>query len=208
MTSINKVEKLAFRKVKPTKRNIPYNAQSKYQDYREYLKEDFNGRCGYCDSYYGIVKKDYHIDHFVPKRVFEKFNTHKHLLNDYNNLIYTCPSCNRSKSGKWPSENPDVALTEKGGFINPCLDEYGEFFFRADNGGILVEEDNFVAVYIYKELSLFLNRHQITWKIEKLIELLNCQTFSEESSPKDLLIKELMHYLMKHFEIGNYKDAK
>ncbi|MEU2237719.1 HNH endonuclease, partial [Streptomyces vietnamensis] len=104
--SLKTSKKTIFRKNTPMKRIVEYVAEADYKSYREFLKEDFKGRCGYCDSFYGIVKKDYHIDHFVPRRLIKKFITHKHLENDYTNLVYSCPSCNISKSGKWISENP------------------------------------------------------------------------------------------------------
>lgn len=199
-----KKDVLLFREKKPIKRNIPYEKDSKYQDYREFLKEDFGGRCGYCNSYYGIVKKDYHIDHFVPKRIFKNLSTHSHLLNDYSNLIYACPSCNKSKSGKWPSEDPDITICESGGFVNPCSDEYDTLFYRNGQGEIIYREDNNTADYIHRELKLFLSRHQIAWKIETLMGLIRKHGTNQEpneESVKDKLTSELMHYLGKHFEM-------
>lgn len=189
-------KKYLFREKKPKKRYIPYEKDSRYQNYKDFLIEDFGGRCGYCNSYYGIVKKDYHIDHFIPQRIIKKYSTHSYLLNDYSNLIYACPSCNRSKSGKWPSEDPDIITCESGGFVNPCTDEYDALFYRSSQGEIIVREDNNNAHYIHKELKLFLRRHQIVWKIETLMGLIK-----EKGTIQDELIIELMQNLEKHFEM-------
>ncbi|QEL71856.1 MULTISPECIES: HNH endonuclease [unclassified Bacillus cereus group] len=201
-----RIDGVPFRANKPTKRKVTYDKDKKYQDYRSFLKEDFGGRCGYCNSYYGIVKKDYHIDHFVPKKVFEKLGTHDHLINDYENLIYSCPSCNRSKSGKWPSGNPDVIIYNDEGFVNPCSDDYDTLFYRDNQGKIIVKGHNKIGEYIYRELKLFLGRHQTVWKIETLMDLIKIQ--NQEQTPKpgsELLANELMVYLNQHFEMDKLK---
>jgi uncharacterized protein (TIGR02646 family) len=192
---------ILFRKTTPQKRVVDYNPGAEYKSYRKLLKEDFKGRCGYCDSYYGIVKKDYHIDHFVPRKVFEKLDSHKHLENDYSNLIYSCPSCNISKSGKWISEHPDISIVNEEGFVNPCSEEYDALFYRDGNGAIQPIENNKTATYIHKELKLFLIRHQTAWKIESIMELVEEAEVNPNPSDKDLLIKELVNNLRKHFEM-------
>jgi len=197
-----RVKQSTFRKKCPIKRVLTYNPEVNYKSYRKHLKEDFEGRCGYCNSYHGIVKKDYHIDHFVPRKVFEKFPTHLHLDNDYGNLIYSCPSCNRSKSSKWLSEDPDIAIVNGAGFVNPCTEEYDKLFFRDENGAIYPVENNTVAEYIHQELSFSLTRHQIAWKIESLIDLVEkSNSGSQNNDPKDILVIELLAYLRKHFEM-------
>ncbi|WML42642.1 HNH endonuclease signature motif containing protein [Neobacillus sp. PS3-40] len=201
VVDINTPVKLKFRNATPIKRVVEYDADSNYKKYRSFLKEDFNGRCGYCDSPFGIVKKDYHIDHFIPQFIINKFPTHLNLLNDYSNLVYSCPSCNGSKSDKWPSEHPDIPFLNEEGFINPCSELYDSLFYRDEKGAIYPKEKLKTAAYIFKELKLYLRKHQTVWKIEELISL-SKKAINEETSDSRLeSIKELLGYLEEHFEM-------
>ncbi|MDC0764749.1 HNH endonuclease [Brevibacillus sp. AG] len=196
------LNRFKFRLQTPQKRNIAYQADVLYTQYRKELKEDFKGRCGYCDSLFSIVKKDYHIDHFVPRRVLKKFPGHAHLIHEYNNLIYSCPSCNGSKSGKWPSEHPDEFIKGEQGFVDPCQDAYGDLFFRDNEGKIHPNNTQFpVASYMYRELKLYLETHSVVWKIEQLMNLI--KAFSPEGiqANKVELFEQLQIYLNKHFEM-------
>lgn len=193
--------KVKFRDATPKKRIVAYEQDSTYKKYRKILKEDFHGRCGYCDSPYGIVKKDYHIDHFVPQFIINKFPTHVRLLNDYTNLVYACPSCNRSKSDKWPSGHPDKPILNEEGFVNPCDEQYDSLFFRDNSGAIHKNGDSKTSEYIYKELKLYLKKHQIVWKIEELITLSKKVINERDIEPELSMFKDLLTYLEEHFEM-------
>lgn len=139
-----------------------------YNSYKQYLKKDFNSRCGYCDSIdrldtYSAV---FHIDHFVPKKKFEKV----YSVNDYGNLVYACPSCNRYKSDKWISMNPKVKIIDNKGFVDPCSQEYSNLFLRDESGKIIPTND--LSKYIFDELHLYLKRHELIYKLEKLEKII------------------------------------
>ncbi len=125
-------------------------AYRNYRGYKKYLIKDFSNRCGYCDgsdTWHGGYKY-YHIDHYQPKDQFPELKT------TYSNLIYACPTCNLSKSNKWP------------GFLNPIYDDLNAHLNRDEEGVILgntVEGKNVV-----KELNLHLERHAVIWKLTKL----------------------------------------
>ena len=55
--------------------------------------------CAYCEEY---CKGD--VDHFRPKARYP------HLVYEWTNWVLACPTCNNSKSDKWPS----------GGYVDPC----------------------------------------------------------------------------------------
>lgn len=129
---------------------------SNYKSFKSYLVEDFNNRCGYCDShdkFFGGLK-NFQIDHFKPHSI-AVFASLKH---EYSNLVYSCQSCNRAKSNKW--EDVD-------GFIDPCDEEYDNFISR-DNNGKIKYNDTEQGKFIYSNLNLFLRRHEFLWLIEKL----------------------------------------
>ncbi len=135
-----------------------------YQGYRKYLEIDFNKRCGYCDT-----RDDYmhfHIDHFAPKTIFPKYKL------DYNNLVYSCPYCNLSKSDKWPMKkqfNPSHDGIK--GFVDPCSQEYDKHLIRDANGQIKSRTE--LGKYMVKEMKLYLKRHQYSWIFEKIEDTLD-----------------------------------
>lgn len=141
---------MSIHKIKP-QRTFSRELQ-KYTSYRRYLKDDFFNNCGYCgdgDNFYG----SYHIDHFKPQSI----PIFAHLHNDYNNLVYSCPFCNLSKSDTWLTAN---------GFIDPCDIQYDTHLSRNSKGQIVpltLSGEN-----MYKHLKLYLIRHELIWMIEKL----------------------------------------
>ena len=128
-----------------------------YTSFKPYIREDFNKRCGYCDDldlFHGGVR-GYQIDHFKPHSI-EEFEDRKQ---EYSNLVYSCPFCNRAKSNKWE---------DKDGFIDPCDDKYDNHLFRDSRGQILYQTKQ--GEYIHTNLNLHLKRHELLWMIEKLKE--------------------------------------
>ena len=129
--------------------------EKNYKNYKEDLRGDFNQRCGYCDDwdYYYGGKRIYHIDHFKPHSI-SKFLPLKH---EYSNLVYSCPFCNISKSNKWQDIN---------GFIDPCNKEYDNHIKRDNSGKIIYISSQ--GEYIWKNLKLYLRRHELLWILDKL----------------------------------------
>ena len=154
---------------------------ARYTAFKPYIRDDFNKRCGYCDDldvYHGGAR-GYQIDHFKPHSI-EAF---KHLKEEYSNLVYSCPFCNRAKSSKWKEED---------GFIDPCEDEYDEHLARNDRGKIIFKTPR--GQYIYKNLNLHLKRHELLWMIERIIqqkeELLFFKSALENTHPRYIEIIE------------------
>jgi len=128
---------------------------TRYTFFKPYIREDFNKRCGYCDDldiYHGGVR-GYQIDHFKPHSI-ARFSA---LKEDYNNLVYSCPFCNRAKSNKWKDID---------GFIDPCDTEYDNHLRRNNRGKIIAITNR--GEYIHKNLNFHLKRHELLWMIEKL----------------------------------------
>ncbi|WP_373072223.1 HNH endonuclease [Sulfurimonas sp.] len=126
-----------------------------YGAYKPYLRENFNKRCGYCDGLdvYAGGSQGFQIDHFKPKKLFPDLET------EYENLVYSCPYCNRSKWDYWRDDK---------GFIDPCSDLYSETLYRNDKGQIKYYDGCEQGEYIHQKLKLDLRRHELIWIIEKL----------------------------------------
>lgn len=126
------------------------------------LAKDFENKCAYCDDYdkYSGGYDAYHVEHFAPK---EKF---KELEFTYDNLLYSCPYCNISKSNKWVGNRANENIVGDKGFIDPCTDDYYKHLQRDEEGNIVYT--SLVGKYMYEELKLYLKRHRILYNLEKV----------------------------------------
>lgn len=128
------------------------------------LIKDFHNCCAYCDDsdIYSGGSNNYHVEHFAPK---DKFPELKYI---YDNLLYSCPYCNISKSNKWPSNNSSANIVNDIGFIDPCCADYYKHLARNKNGSIVFLSE--LGKYMYFELKLYLKRHEIIYNLEQINE--------------------------------------
>ena len=151
---------LKIRRAKPLR--TCKKAYANYRSFKEYLREDFNLRCGYCDAadHYSGGFRAYQIDHFAPKKLFPA------LKNEYNNLVYSCFYCNNGKSDHWPSSKSNVTVISDKGFIDPCKDEYDNHLHRDRNGNILPKTN--LGKFMHRQMNMGLMRHSLLWKLDEL----------------------------------------
>lgn len=136
-----------------------------YKSYKKFLKRDFHNRCAYCNTWDFIMEPlGFAIDHYVPRKTFK--NIDKTFDNNYNNLMYVCPKCNREKSDKFKG-NIDNLEIQNELFYNPIEKDYNEIFFRNEFGGIDSEEKK--AKEMMKELKLYRPLYNFAWLLEQLI---------------------------------------
>jgi len=158
-----------FRNKTPKRRENAPNRQD-YKSHRKNLKEDFGGRCGYCDDTDFFKTRSFAIDHFVPKA--PKDFIHDIEPNFYYNLVYACSFCNGAKSNKWITRDASIHNDGKQGFIDPTNGEYTNLFKRDKEGTIICNGVNTeLSEYIIRELKLWYPVHRITWRIEKLNQM-------------------------------------
>jgi len=201
-----------FRKRIPRRRNVVKIARH-YSEHRKNLKEDFNHRCGYCDSHDGFRRAHYEIDHFIPKKylkeTFTKPEEYKDKEQEYSNLVYACRSCNNAKRNKWPTKSMDVCHKDNVGFIDPCKSEYDDQFDRKDNGEIIAITE--LGKWIYKELNLSKPEHRIIWlldEINKTIHEIEKMIINKPAGNRKKLeeihYKLLLNYHKFHNELMEY----
>src|SRR5437660_4231724 len=67
-----------------------------YASYRPWLRDEFSFRCVYCllREQWGRVRAVYAIDHFLAVA------HHPTRVTDYDNLIYSCITCNTAKGDR------------------------------------------------------------------------------------------------------------
>lgn len=147
---------------RPARRNVP--AQQKYSLYRQDLRQDFIGTCGYCgDDDERADPSTFHIDHFAPKKRFPELEL------TYANLVYACRFCNVSKSNHWIGAEPHVPNDGARGFVDPCSDDYDAHLGREGSGRIVAKTD--LGRYVIRRLHLDLLRHELLWRARKAREL-------------------------------------
>ena len=86
----------------------------RWRQFHDYLSSVFYELCAYCEE-----ETAGEIDHFRPVSKCPE------LVYEWSNWVFACPTCNRQKSNKWPSE----------GYIDPCAgdeSERPEQFFAFD----------------------------------------------------------------------------
>lgn len=116
---------------KPLKRRHAPRGYKRYGQYRPWLRDEFCFRCVYCmkRETWNEQRKEWHLDHFIPQA------EEKALRNDYDNLVYSCPSCNMTKRN---SRVPDPFSIAYGKSVEVC--ETGEIRALDKNGKRLIGE--------------------------------------------------------------------
>ncbi len=193
---------MALRELKPARRDIA--AKLKYTDYREDLRTDFNGCCGYCDDSDAYTDSIcFHIDHFAPKSQFAELET------SYANLIYACRFCNMRKSYHWIGLDSTVPNDGSRGFVDPCDDQYDDHLERTAEGAIVSK--TVLGRYMVNRLNLHLIRHQVLWnsrRARKLREEIDplIERFKQAELPKsEAYIALLERYIDLTREIERYE---
>jgi hypothetical protein len=89
---------------------------SALESYRPWLRDEFAFRCVYCllREQWGRVRRTFDIDHFRPVALSPEY------ARTYDNLLYTCGTCNATKGKRGVPDPatvllaPDVHVTEDG----------------------------------------------------------------------------------------------
>ena len=143
------------------KRRKDFLIESHYSKYRDSLMDDFSQICGYCGKHMIVSRKGFEIDHFVP------VSTDCARETDYNNLVFSCFTCNRKKSKKWPTNDKNLCHDGIQGFIDPASDEFDNHLGRNSIGKI--EHHSDVGQYMmYKVFKFHLRPTDIVWKCMEL----------------------------------------
>lgn len=179
-----------------------------YREYSNELRNDFQQRCGYCFKPEYLTTKGFEIDHFVPRTVDEG------KKNDYNNLVYSCFTCNRKKGGKWPTKESNMCNDGVKGFIDPLDPEFDKHLGRSVSGDI--EYYSTIGKYMCEDAFKFNVRPiGVIWKMDQLKDrqkklseyLLRKEDSQEDLSQNGILLARVCLELQKLTEyIFNQKE--
>ncbi|HEE9035383.1 TPA: hypothetical protein R2I11_005786 [Bacillus cereus] len=151
----------------------------------EELKKMFHGKCAYCESEIRVISYE-EIEHFRPKGAIKLKTNEKleypgyyWLAMQWDNLVVSCPKCNKIKGNYFPIENENNRVRnhlqssqEEPLLINPCEENPANHLFFTEEGYIKYKTNK--GEHSIKHYGLF--RRELTKTREKLA--------------KDILMKE------------------
>lgn len=115
----SKPQKLADNEAELTERFKKNNKDAVWN--RSYIRsallEMSNAKCCYCECKVGAGEREMHVDHFKPKSIYPD------LVVKWENLLPSCPHCNKEKSSHDTGAEP---------IVNPSEDDPREFFYLKD----------------------------------------------------------------------------
>lgn len=175
----------------------------KYPKYKPYLRKDFQDRCCYCNMHSDLLTISYHVEHFIPIKVFE--GKKDSLLTEYENLMWACPKCNLSKGDKYKGDFENSSKIENELFYNPVEVDYNDIFFRNEIGGI--DSEDAKGREMIKILKLYRPIHNLAWLIERLEKLaLNLEQAAEAET--DIERKKLLKDAAGKIALEHLKKSK
>ena len=68
-----------------------YNSRYKMKDIKAKLKDIYHSKCAFCEQ----KSEAFHVEHFRPKDIYYW------LAYSWDNLLYSCPTCNTKKGAKF-----------------------------------------------------------------------------------------------------------
>lgn len=164
----------------------PVLAQPNYNNYEPILRWDFWFSCAYCTltemEAHGI---SYSIDHYIPTSTKQGIL----LKNTYENLMYTCYRCNRSKSNF-----PDDEHLDNGWLLHlrPDKDNFCDHLKFTENGLEAISKRGelhlaLLGLDLDPMKSIYLKRHSIMEeqsKINAILKDLNSNKILDELHPQ------------------------
>ena len=147
---------------KKIRRSENIQSSNNYLIYKEQLVKDFRDLCGSCGKNRNYFFDNFQIDHFRPKSKYPD------LKNDYNNLVLSCPICNRNKSDDWPTNDKNVYHNDSIGYVDPASKEFDEVFYRDEDGNIFSNYD--YGKYMITKLKFDIRPIKELWKLERLYQ--------------------------------------
>jgi hypothetical protein len=179
-----------FREENP-QRSYDGEELSHYRKYKDFLRNDFNKRCGYtdCPDFWFGGKTNFHIDHFLPKSKYPELET------TYSNLVYSNPFVNIAKKD------------DEGDYLDPVDNDLNKHFFRDDFGNILPSNASESAKFMYKKLKLYLKKYGLIWMLDNIDKKINVLSNRINRLPDGVDKVELLQlYFELNEEFRRYKQ--
>lgn len=131
---------------------------------REALMESSHCKCAYCERKLGSGEVDMNVDHFYPKSIYPE------LVIEWDNLIPSCPDCNRNKSNHDPQNCP---------IVNPFKDDPKDYFYfknyryvgkRTDKNNLLKAKNTIDVLDLNNSSKKTNQRYRLGEELQKKLE--------------------------------------
>jgi len=158
-------------------------------EFLPHLREEFHGKCAYCESPILLATTHSEYDHFRPKQYARNLDgqpSEEHywwLAYEWQNIYYSCTKCNTYKSTWFPVEGPragredeyfSIARVEEHLLVDPCSDDPDLHFIYKEDGFIVGNDHKGqVSIDIIK-----LNRAELVEERRRALESIE-YTFDE-----------------------------
>ncbi len=157
---------------------------------REELRQDFLYLCAYCLLTEFALGGDRHfeVDHHRPRKHFRG----QAILNQYQNLYWTCRRCNGTKHDHWPSEE-ELEAGER--WLDPCEEEWygGQHLDWLEDGELSVRSiaAKFTAEHLDLDVATVVRQHWGALRVaayqywESVRELQQLERLASAGEPDD-----------------------
>lgn len=124
-------------------RQAYYPNYGHYSAYKDYVREDSQYRCVYCDVHENELNRDINtryekmsIDHFRPKSLYP------HLERNPHNLVLACQDCNHNKQDDFPAfGRPDGnSVDGVAGYVDPFGVNRNNYFEINHEGELIAKQ--------------------------------------------------------------------
>lgn len=169
--------------------------------YKKSLRKDFCGHCAYCNlNEEWVAPLSFETEHFIPRDAFEKAGR-TDLDTDYQNLMFSCPLCNRLKGDLFEGDIPEYEIINPF-FYNPAEVDYNEIFYRDEKG--IIHSDDELGKQMIKILQLYRPTKQMAWFLDELQEIHN-RIETKISTEKDSQKQEKLKTAKTNLEAALYR---
>ncbi|MBB6239953.1 uncharacterized protein (TIGR02646 family) [Pedobacter sp. AK013] len=148
----------------------------------ERLRDEFHGKCAYCESHIDLAVAPSEFDHFRPKNTARGLNeevSRQHywwFVYEWRNIYYSCARCNSYKASWFPVEGDRAAVgtpyemlhMEDRLFVDPCEDNPAEHLEYMPTGRLIGSSARgFTTIELLK-----LNRDELVQARKKAVDSL------------------------------------
>ena len=165
------------------KAKIFYNfIQARGSAYHKEFAEIYCTKCAYCGAKWGLLPvESFEIDHFINEASFPKTAAGRAKAGQINNLVWSCITCNRGKSGLFIAAPYDTILCVDNGNI-------AKVFFRDEGFAIQIcdtyANDPFIKSFFHA-LHLDHEARRLDYLVLMLDEM--CQKEKDEGRKSKLM---------------------
>ena len=169
--------------------------------FHEKFAKIYNGKCAYCGAMWGLLPvESFEIDHFINEASFANTTEGRIEAGRMVNLVWSCISCNRGKSGITIQPPYDNLLNTDNGRIRAVFERDAKYYIQICD---TYQEDEFIKQF-YEALHLGYE----TRRLDYLILQLEGKYKAEKNGERKCKLAESLNMLLKKRNHTSVADRK